>query len=155
MSDLIGYDPVGTACMDKLVSFFELVENRGDSRYFHPHPFDKKTAENVSRYMGLDLYFVQTMDKKICGYGMLRGWDEGYTVPSLGIIIHPDYRSRKLGEKFMEFLHEQARKKGADRILLKVYPENLSAIALYQKMGYVFSGRRDGQLLGYAQLKKT
>lgn len=152
MVDEIQHSPVDITCVNQLASFFELIEQKGEDRYFHPHPFDRKKAGQLSQYKGRDLYFVQSSDKNICGYGMLRGWDEGYSVPSLGIIIHPDYRGKKLGEKFMVFLHDQARRKGADRIMLKVYPDNLNAIALYRKMGYVFSGQRKGQLTGYAEL---
>jgi len=148
----IQYCSIDVSWIDRLTSFFELIKNRKDDQYFHPHPFNKEKAEELGHYKGEDLYFIQISENEICGYGMLRGWDEGYLVPSLGVIIHPDYRGKGLGKKFLVFLHDQARKKGAKQICLKVYPDNKGAIALYSKMGYVFSGSEQGQLIGYASV---
>ena len=152
MPDKIQYCPVDVKWIDQLASFFELIKSKRDDKYFHPHPFNKKKAEELGNYTGKDLYFLQTNENEICGYGMLRGWDEGYPVPSLGIIIHPDYKGRGLGKKFMDILHDRARQKGAKQIRLKVYLENKSAIALYKNMGYVFCRHKQDQLSGCAKL---
>ena len=49
-------------------------------------------AKKIATYEGDDLYFLQIKDNEIAGYAMLRGWDEGYTIPSLGIALHPDFQ---------------------------------------------------------------
>jgi ribosomal-protein-alanine N-acetyltransferase len=144
----IRYYRIDTTWIDQLTLFFENIHTTGNDTCFHPHPFNKEKAQELGHYKGCDLYFVQTMEKEICGYGMLRGWDDGYKVPSLGIYIHMDHRGKGLGEIFMVFLHEQARKKDAQKIRLKVYPENIGAVHLYQKLGYSFSGNEHGQLIG-------
>jgi len=46
---------------------------------------------------------------------MLRGWDEGYETPSLGIAVHPDARGLGLARTFMGFLHAAASFQGAAR----------------------------------------
>jgi [ribosomal protein S18]-alanine N-acetyltransferase len=80
---------------------------------------------------------------------MLRGWDEGYDVPSLGIAVHPESRGQGLGELLMHFLHCAARRKGAREIMLKVYKENTAAYQLYLRLGYRFDGEEQkGQLVG-------
>ncbi len=152
MPDKIQYYSINVSWIDRLASFFELIKNRKDDQYFHPHPFNKEKAKELGHYKDKDLYFLQTVESEICGYGMLRGWDEGYSVPSLGMIIHPDYRGKGLAEEFMAFLHDCARQKGAKQICLKVYPKNKAAIALYTKMGYFFSGLEQGQLAGCVRL---
>jgi len=144
----IRYCRIDTTWIDKLIIFFESIHPSSNYKYFHPHPFDKEKAQELGYYKGRDLYFVQTIQKEICGYGMLRGWDEGYKIPSLGILIHSAHKGKGLGKEFMFFLHEQARKRGAKKIKLKVYPENTRAIHLYQKLGYSFSGKEYGQLIG-------
>lgn len=152
MRNKIQYYRLDTAWTDQLSTFFESIHTYCIDKYFHPHSFDQKTAQKICRYTGCDLYFIQTMKTKICGYGMLRGWDQGYLIPSLGIMIHPDYRGMGLWEKFMLFLHEQARKKGAKKIRLKVYPENVRAVSLYKKLDYVFLEKEEGQLVAFAEL---
>jgi len=86
-------------------------------------------------------------------YGILRGWDQGYEIPSLGIAVHPEARGGKLGELMMHFLHSAARRKGARQVRLKVYGKNVSARNLYIKLGYKFDTVEEGgQLVGRLKL---
>jgi len=148
MPNKIRYSRIDSSWIDKLAVFFERIHTGSEDKFFHPHPFNREKAKELGHHQGGDLYFVQTMEKEICGYGMLRGWDEGYQTPSLGIFIHSDHRGKGLGKNFMVFLHEQAKRKRAKKIRLKVYPENTDAIHLYQKLGYSFSKKEHGQLIG-------
>jgi len=135
-----------------LAEFFRRLDEAGDTRHFHPHPFTDEEAERLSRYCGQDLYYVLLDGSQILGYGMLRGWDEGYQVPSLGIALHPAARGAGLGMTLMHFLHGAAKSRGAARIRLKVYPDNLPAITLYKSLGYRFAAEEEGQLVGYIDL---
>lgn len=135
-----------------LRQFFSVIKDSEDEEFFHPHPFDMLSADRISSYSGHDLYYALCHGNRIIGYGMLRGWDAGYEIPSLGIIIHPEMRGYQLGSLFMKFLHISARLRGAKKIRLKVYPENRQALALYQKLGYVFESEEDGQLVGIINL---
>lgn len=156
-------DPVGTCgfeirCLEPtlepaLLVFFGDVASSGDYEHFHPHPFTPEEAQRRIRYVGEDLYYVMLEEGRILGYGMLRGWDEGYDVPSLGIIIHPKARGQGLGKIFMRFLHMAGRRKGARRVRLKVYPDNQRAVALYEACGYVFRAEEAGQLVGFLDLE--
>jgi ribosomal protein S18 acetylase RimI-like enzyme len=67
---------------------------------------------------------------------MLRGWDEGYTVPSLGIGIRREFERQGLGREMMVALHQVAREMGATAVRLRVHPDNVGAAALYRAMGY-------------------
>jgi ribosomal protein S18 acetylase RimI-like enzyme len=80
---------------------------------------------------------------------MLRGFDQGYDIPSLAIIIHPEYRQMGLGMLLMSFLHAEARIRKVSRVRLKVYPHNTAACNLYKQVGYNFSGKEGDQLIGY------
>jgi [ribosomal protein S18]-alanine N-acetyltransferase len=131
-----------------LASFFSST-GRAAEDLFHPHPFTDEQAKLLTHYSGKDLYYLFVDGVDILAYGMLRGWDEGYDVPSLGIVVHPDARGQGVGEVFMHFLHSAARKKGARKIMLKVYKENAAAYKLYLKLGYQFDGEEQkGQLVG-------
>lgn len=135
-----------------LADFFHAVEHAGDSKHFHPHPLTREEAEARARYAGKDLYYVLVEGKRVLGYGMLRGWDEGYQVPSLGIVMHPSLQGAGLGKMFMHFLHAAARRRGVSQVRLKVYPHNVKALRLYEALGYCFTGEEAGQLIGFVDL---
>lgn len=126
----------------------------GDEKHFHPHPLTDGEARRRARYVGKDLYYTLVESGRVLGYGMLRGWDEGYEVPSLGIAVHPNARGVQLGELLMRFLHAAARRRGATRVRLTVYPDNTAAIALYRKLGYSFQAADNGRLIGLIDLRE-
>lgn len=132
-----------------LTDFFLDLAASETSKYFHPHPFTAEEARKLCRRKGEDLYYAAIVGGRILGYGMLRGWDEGYEVPSLGIALRPGDRGIGLGRSFMVFLHAAARFRRAKRIRLKVYPDNASAVNLYKSLGYHFGDASAGQLVGY------
>lgn len=136
----------------ELYSFFQDVLSSGSSDFFHPHPFTFEEAKNICQYDGLDIYYIVVNSQKVVAYGMLRGWDEGYTVPSLGIVVHSRYRGIGIGKGFMHFLHMASRARGATKIRLKVYPSNLEALSLYTSLGYKFELREAEQLVGVLKL---
>jgi len=133
--------------LDILTEFFARVAADEASRHFHPHPFDAAGAATIASFQGRDLYYL-AIANGVIGYGMLRGWDEGYEVPSLGIVVDPAWRGRGIARLLMQFLHGAARIRGCERIRLKVYPENVRAKALYESLGYRFGEVTDGQLIG-------
>jgi ribosomal protein S18 acetylase RimI-like enzyme len=136
-----------------LTEFFQHLVDAGESARFHPHPFDAEAARAVCEYAGKDAYALAIVGGSVLGYGMLRGWDEGYTVPSLGIALHRDARGMGLGKAMMLYLHAEARRRGAERIRLKVYPDNAVAVALYRSLGYRFADALEkGQLVGNVSL---
>lgn len=148
----IEYVVVSQSWVKKLAQFFKEIVVNKDDEYFHPHPFTYEKARKIGTYEGNDLYFLQIKKNEIAGYAMLRGWDEGYEIPSLGIAILPDFRRRGLGKDFMLFLHDQARARGAKKIRLTTYQENISALNLYLSLGYEFLDREGDQLVGFLEL---
>ncbi len=138
--------------VEPLTRFFDDLQRAGDERYFHPHPLNRVSAENVCAYPGRDLYYAAAQGDRVLAYGMLRGWDEGYEVPSLGIATHPDSRGSGLGLALMLFLHTAARGQGASRVRLKVDRSNSRAIGLYRKLGYTFAEHGPDDLVGHIEL---
>lgn len=146
------YTAVNPFWVAKLAQFFNALVANKDDLYFYPHPLTYEMAKKIARYEGDDLYFLQIKDNEIAGYAMLRGWDEGYAIPSLGIAMHPNFRNQGLGREFMRFLHNQAKAKGASKVRLKVYSNNAGAQQLYESLGYSFSDEENGQRIGYYEL---
>jgi RimJ/RimL family protein N-acetyltransferase len=135
-----------------LAAFFAVLTSAGDDRLFHPHPLTSEQADAVANYAGADLYYVLCDGGDVLGYGLLRGWDEGYEVPSLGIAMHPAVRGRGLAAPFMHFLHAAAALRGAPRVRLKVYRTNERARALYERLGYSFTTTDAPELVGFREL---
>ena len=137
----------------------ETFANEPEGKYFAPHSFELDALQRLAAHPGADLYFVAFLQdpsgtRVLVGYGMLRGWEEGFTIPSLGIIIHRDYRAHGVGRKFMSFLHSAAKEKGAEEIRLTVGAANENAVALYRSLGYRFEGMPNScdRLVGLALL---
>ena len=137
-----------------LAAFFEALSARGDGRWFHPHPLTAVEAAPLCAYVGADLYYAAAAGDSVLAYGLLRGWEEGYAVPSLGIAVHPAARGLGLARAFMGFLHSAAALRGAKKVRLKVYPDNAPARRLYERLGYGLEPAADGQLLGVLDLTR-
>jgi len=137
---------------EPLSIFFQWLKDSGETHYFAPHPFTKEMAQCIARYEGKDLYYLLVDDLEILGYGMLRGWEEGYEIPSLGIFIHPNVRKCGFGQLMMHFLHSVSKYKGAPKVRLSVHPENQDAVRLYEKIGYHFTEEHEGRKVGFLSL---
>lgn len=136
-----------------LAEFFRDLQAAGDEEYFHPHPLTAEHAGWVVAYRGEDLYCAVLEGGVIVAYGMLRGWDEGYEIPSVAVAVHPQHRRSGHARLLMDFLEAAAKRRAAPKIRLKVYPHNKSAHRLYVALGYKFAGEESGQLVGLKSLK--
>lgn len=133
--------------------FFVRVADDPKSSHFHPHPFTVLEAKRICNYVGNDKYVGLQCDGDFFGYGMLRGWDEGFLVPSLGIYISPEFHGTGAARLLMQHLHLIARLSGATQVRLKVYRENGSAYRLYESLGYIFTDSDESaQLVGMLSL---
>lgn len=137
---------------EAFADFLVAMRINGDEAFFHPHPLTREAASELVRYVGEDLYFLVVDGGVVLGYGMLRGWDEGYEVPSLGIALAPQARHTGLATALMHFLHYAARAHGARTIRLTVSSGNHAAVALYRRMGYRLEEQGQGNLLGTLDL---
>ncbi len=130
------------------VALRKLFSELDNDPNFTPHSFGWEEADRLRNYIGKDLYrVVETSDANLVAYGMLRGWDEGFTVPSLGIGVCAQYRGRGIGSFLLGELHDLARDARASKVRLRVHPQNAAAIALYARFGYKEAGEERGQLV--------
>jgi ribosomal protein S18 acetylase RimI-like enzyme len=120
---------------------------RLDTTWFRPHDLGPSGARRIAAHEGRDVYLVGFLRELPVAYGMLRGWDEGYLVPSLGVAVRDGYRDGGLGRRMMQALHKVVRERGVDRVRLRVAPDNARARHLYASMGYHEVGVERGELL--------
>lgn len=69
---------------------------------------------------------------------MLRGWDEGCEIPSLGIAVRKDSQGHGYGRLMMAHLHTEARERGAERVQVRVHSDNVTARRLYESLRFQY-----------------
>ena len=78
----------------------------------------------------------------VIAYGMLRGWHDGYAVPSLGVAVSRMWRRQGYAKTLILFLHHVAESRGAAEVMLHVDGQNHQAQSLYRSLGYEPDGDR-------------
>lgn len=144
-----------------LTQFF-VENNRPEiTTHFHPFPLTSTSALRIATAPGLDRHYVALLNGQIVGFCMLRGWEEGYEVPSFGVMI--DYRRQGLGlgRQMTAAMIEQARGLGCPAVRLTVYASNERAVRLYESLGFgelrrepvTIAGRMDEKIMMLKELK--
>lgn len=110
------------------------------SRYFDPFSFDYVVLNSILRDSRLDMYYGVFFNNTLVGFYMLRGLDNGFTLPSFGVWISPDFKGKGLATLCLEHAFSVCRLNNISKLMLKVHPENISAKNLYQKKGFVETG---------------
>jgi ribosomal protein S18 acetylase RimI-like enzyme len=127
-----------------LADLFEHI----DTTFFRPHPFTAEAAASICARAGRDLHAVLVdSDGVAVAYGMLRGWDEGYATPSLGIAVRSGCWRGGLGRRMMRELHQVAAERGSAKVRLRVHEGNHGARLLYESLGYEYAGEDRGELV--------
>jgi len=153
--DALRFAPVRHDDAHDLGEFFELLASDPDTpRLFHPHPLTRTFAHELcARVAGCrDAYFVAWFAGRIVAYWMLRGWDEGFAVPSFGVAVHPLARGLRLGTAVMEHAIGFSRDRGAPKLRLTVYRSNERALQVYRRFGFAFQDKNDRELIGLLDL---
>ncbi len=137
-----------------LGDFFETLSLDPSAHMFHPHPLTAEYAGALVAGDRMDEYFIAVDQDRVIGYGMLRGWDEGYTTPAFGVAVLSEARGRGVGRQLLRYAFELAREHDATEVMLKVHPDNRAAKLLYESEGFEFTGvAEDGiQLKGTRKL---
>ena len=73
-------------------------EEPGYSNYFIPFSFDSKTIQQILENLKKDTFWGIFVADKLAGFYMLRGFDEGYEIPSYGVWISKEYSNMGLSK---------------------------------------------------------
>ena len=98
---------------DALASLFERNDTPETRGRFDPFPLTRETARDLCAHGGRDGYFVAVQDSRIVGLSMLRGLDEGWEVPSFGIVVDRECHGRGVGRCLTDYTIERARADGS------------------------------------------
>lgn len=109
------------------------------ARFFYAFDFDEAAIACVLAACVRDVYSGMFWQGRLVGVFMLRGWDQGYEVPSFGVLI--DERQR--GGAFMRLALDAAklicRLCGTSRLMAKIHPDNVSPRGA-RRLGFVQTG---------------
>jgi [ribosomal protein S18]-alanine N-acetyltransferase len=120
---------------------------------FDPFALDAAEARRIALAPGRDLFFVAAEGEELVGFSMLRGFEEGYEVPSFGIFVDHRQQGRGVGRSLTEWTIERAREHGCPAVRLSVYASNARARAMYDALGFVERERHELERDGHADEK--
>lgn len=129
--------------MDALSTFF--VENNvpAVTHTFHPFPLNEVTARWMACEPHLDRFYLAWEAGRPVGFSMLRGWEEGYTIPSFGTFIDHRQHGKGYGKELLRLTIEAAQALGCKQVRLSVYASNLPACKIYLACGFFETERVD------------
>ncbi|MEN6409658.1 MAG: GNAT family N-acetyltransferase [Anaerolineaceae bacterium] len=128
------------------ISVADYAKQKADAGFFKPEEALQKSKDEFARILpqGLAtpdqyLYSITTEEpSEVVGmiwFASLRG-QTGPLAYIYDLMIYPAYRRHGYGEAAMRLLEEKVRELGLNTIELNVFGHNLSARALYEKVGY-------------------
>lgn len=105
----------------------------------------------AEKLMGNELHQLAVHQTKIIGRVRLRFKPVPDRSGELGIAVHHAYHRQGIGSALLQAAIEAVEKDLlADRIELQVYADNLAAISLYEKFGFLHLGRIENETGGEA-----
>lgn len=124
-------------------------------RYFAPFPFDEASIRKMLESACDDRYWAICFGRDLAGFVMLRGFDNGYEVPSYGVSICERFARRGLLKLSLSFVIAWCRLNDIPRMMLKVHPDNFVAKGAYERIGFSFDRAEpsSGQLVYYLDLE--
>ena len=132
--------PLGPREIDLFADFLTGL-SEASRRWFHPHGYDRATAERIVATSAGDdnqarwLLIARRDGREVAAaYGFL--WNLHSGAPSLGIAVRDGFQDQGLGHRLMQFLLDHARRRGCNAVKLTVYDDNPRARHLYERFGF-------------------
>jgi GNAT superfamily N-acetyltransferase len=144
---------IEAAHYQSLSSFLKENDVPAIVRTFNPFPMNDDTARRISLSSRRDHYYGAFLEGRMVGLSMLRGWDEGYAVPSFGILVDHRFHNKGIGSRLTDFTIAEADDLCCERVRLSVFASNPAAIRVYAAKGFVESHREAVLLAGFPDEK--
>lgn len=110
-------------------------------RTFNPFEFDWRTLENLFRNAGQDIYSGVWWHRDMIAFWMLRGIDDGKSIPEFGVLVDEKYGNMGIGSLCIDMAKLTAKLLGLSAIYLTCYPQNVRAVRLYKRHGFVYTAQ--------------
>jgi len=128
---------VTAADANALASLFGRNRGTPASETFDPFELTAARARLIAGSVSRDPYFLARLGREAVAFSMLRGFDEGYAIPSLGVLVDGRHQGRGIGRWLTERTIAAARELGAPAVRLTVYASNAVGVGLYRSLGFV------------------
>lgn len=117
--------------LGQLLTFFSENNVELITRSFAPFTLSSETARWIACEPHNDKFYLGLIENEPVGFSMLRGWDEGFSIPSFGIFIDHRKHGLGLGKEMLDLTIEAAKNLDCEKIRLSVFASNPSACKLY------------------------
>ena len=121
---------------DALGALFERNDVPAVTDLFCPFPLTRATAHQLLRDGCKDLFFGLFHGGQLTAFSMLRGFDEGYAIPSFGLLVDRPQQRRGYGRALLRHTCRYADRAAVARVRLTVFLDNPGARALYEAEGF-------------------
>ncbi len=111
------------------------------ARFFHPFGFDEETLREVLGGRRSDVYTGMYWGGRLIGFFMLRGWDQGFEVPSHGVLVDEKHSGHGLATLTLRMAKAVCKLRQSPRLMIKVHPDNQTAKKLYEGARFTMTGR--------------
>jgi ribosomal protein S18 acetylase RimI-like enzyme len=144
--DALAFRELADADEEALARFLVRNDVPSVTATFTPFPMTAASAATLLSERREDRYYgAFAGPDEVVALSMLRGWDEGYAVPSFGIAVDAGWHGRGVGTRMTAWTVEQARALGAPSVRLTVYDDNPTAQRIYARLGFTEQERRPEQ----------
>jgi len=113
------------------------------TKYFTPFSFEEDSIKKIIDNAVSDKYFGIFINDELVGFYMLRGFDEGFEVPSYGVWISDKLSGLGLSKLTLQHAITFCKINSIRKIMLKVHPENIIAKSIYEAFGFKQEGFDD------------
>ena len=113
------------------------------TKYFTPFSFEEDSIKNIINNAVNDKCFGIFINDELVGFYILRGFDEGYDIPSYGVWISDKFSGLGLSKLTLQHAITFCKINNIKKIMLKVHPENTIAKNIYEAFGFKQEGFDD------------
>jgi RimJ/RimL family protein N-acetyltransferase len=124
------------------------------TKYFVPFSFEEDSIKKIIGDAVNDKFFGVFINDGLAGFYMLRGFDQGYEIPSYGIWISDKYSGLGLSKLTLQHAITFCKLNGLKKIMLKVHPEHTIAKNIYENFGFKQQGidEKNSNLIYYIKV---
>jgi RimJ/RimL family protein N-acetyltransferase len=108
--------------------------------YFIPFSFEEAAITAMLTRAVKDRYWGMWVGSDLAAFFMLRGFDEGYAMPSYGVAVAEPHSGKGLLKLSLQFALTWCKVNGVARMMLKVHPDNIIARRIYERFGFQYDG---------------